>query len=221
MEIVLGIDNIIFISILTGKLPHAQQASARKLGILLALVFRVLLLLGIAWIAGLTQPLFTILGWAISGRDCILIAGGLFLIAKSTSEIHSKLEGEDHQLQAKSQAKFWNIVIQVILLDIVFSFDSVITAVGLVKEIPIMITAVVLSLMVMLAFSGLVSEFVNKHPTVKMLALSFLLMIGVLLFAEGFHQEIPKGYVYFAMAFSVLVECLNIKVRNKTNTLGN
>ncbi len=214
MEIVLGIDNIVFISIVVAKLPPEQQAKARNIGILLALVFRVILLLCISWIVGLTAPLFHIFSHGVSGRDLVLIGGGLFLIAKSTSEIHGKLE---HQAHSEGSTRVYptllSVIGQVVILDIVFSFDSVITAVGLVKEIPIMILAVIISLIVMLVFARSVSDFVNNHPTVKMLALSFLLMIGALLVAEGFHQEIPKGYVYFAMAFSLFVECLNLKVR--------
>ena len=214
MEIVLGIDNIVFISIVVAKLPEAQQKRARNIGILLALVFRVILLFCISWIVGLTNPLFHIFSHGVSGRDLVLIGGGLFLIAKSTSEIHGKFEPEAHSDGTKKiYPTLLSVIGQVVILDIVFSFDSVITAVGLVKEVPIMITAVIISLIVMLIFAKAVSDFVNHHPTVKMLALSFLLMIGALLVAEGFHQEIPKGYVYFAMAFSLFVECLNLKVR--------
>lgn len=216
MEIVLGIDNVIFISIIVGKLPAQQQGSARFLGLGLALGFRILLLLCISWIVGLVDPLFTVLSQAVSGRDLILLGGGLFLVAKSTLEIHHKLEGEEGDLSAAGYPKFWNIVAQIAMLDLVFSFDSVITAVGLVREISIMVIAVVLSLIVMLAFAGKISAIIHQHPTLKMLALSFLLMIGTLLIAEGLHFHVPKGYVYFAMSFSLAVELLNMKMRKKT-----
>jgi predicted tellurium resistance membrane protein TerC len=211
LEIVLGIDNIIFISILASKLPQEQQASARRTGLLLAMGTRILLLFSISWIARLTTPLFTVFGFGISGRDIILIAGGLFLIAKSTYEIHDKLEGEEGHASKTVPATFRSVIIQILLLDIVFSLDSVITAVGMVDELGVMIAAVVIAVGVMLAFAGPVSAFVERHPTVKMLALSFLLLIGVNLMAEGFHVHIPKGYIYFAMAFSVLVEMLNLR----------
>jgi len=213
MEIVLGIDNVVFISIVAGKLPKEQQAKARNIGLLLALVFRVALLLCISWIVGLVEPFVTIFGFGISGRDTIMLVGGLFLIAKSTMEIHHKFEGHEEGGAVKVAPKFWSIVSQIILLDIVFSFDSVVTAVGLTQHVPIMIIAVIVSLAVMLAFAGFISDFVSKHPTVKMLALSFLLMIGTMLVAEGLHFHIPKGYIYFAMAFSLFVEMLNLKLR--------
>jgi predicted tellurium resistance membrane protein TerC len=218
LEIVLGIDNIIFISILTGRLPKEQQEKGRIIGLSLAIVFRIILLLFIFWIVGLVEPLFTVFGWPISGRDLILIAGGLFLMAKSTTEIHTKLQGAEETAKDASQKKisFSGVIIQIILLDLVFSFDSVITAVGLVSHISIMIIAVLLSLGVMLIFATKVSDFIHKHPTMKMLALSFLLMIGLLLFVEGFHVEVPKGYVYFAMAFSFVVELLNLRLRKKS-----
>lgn len=216
LEIVLGIDNIIFISILTGRLPAEQQQKGRITGLLIALLFRIILLLTISWIAGLIQPLFTVFGLSFSGRDLILMGGGLFLIIKSTLEIHNKLEGEDESAESKAKPIFWNIILQIVLLDLVFSLDSVITAVGLVKEISIMIIAIVISMIIMILFANSVSEFIHKHPTIKMLALSFLLMIGLLLFVEGFHIEVPKGYVYFAMAFSFLVEMLNIRMRKKS-----
>lgn len=215
MEIVLGIDNIVFVSIVVGRLPNAEQSKARNAGLLLALVFRVGFLFTASWIAGLTDPLFSIAGFGLSGRDLIMIGGGLFLLAKSTMEIHAKLEGVEHQTGGGNKSKFWNVIAQVIVLDVVFSIDSVITAVGLAPHLIIMVTAVVISLLVMLAFAKSVSDFVHQHPTVKMLALSFLLMIGLVLFAEGMHAHVPKGYVYFAMAFSLLVEVLNMKMRKK------
>lgn len=217
LEIVLGIDNIIFISILAGKLPHAQQAKARKLGLSLALVTRLLLLAGIAWVAKLTTPLFSVFSFAISGRDLILLIGGLFLIAKSTFEIHEKLEGEEAHGSSKTVASFSKVVTQILLLDIVFSLDSVITAVGMVSELWIMVTAVIIAMGVMLVFAGTISDFVHRHPTLKMLALSFLILIGVSLMAEGLHQHIPKGYIYFAMAFSCAVEFVNLKMRARTS----
>ncbi|MBN8569040.1 MAG: TerC family protein [Ignavibacteria bacterium] len=217
LEIILGIDNIIFISILTGKLPPHEQGKARTLGLALALIFRVLLLLSISWIAGLVHPLFTVFGFAVTGRSLILILGGLFLLFKSTMEIHEKLEGaEEKESEVKGKVKLSSLLIQIILLDLVFSFDSVITAVGLVPHVSIMIIAIILSMIVMLIFAKSVSDFIHRHPTIKMLALSFLLMIGLLLFLEGLHIEVPKGYVYFAMAFSFLVELLNIKLRKKS-----
>jgi predicted tellurium resistance membrane protein TerC len=218
LEIILGIDNIIFISILTGKLPPHEQKKARTLGLALALIFRVLLLLCISWIAGLVNPLFTVFGFAVTGRSLILILGGLFLLYKSTVEIHEKLEGEEEKEKEldDKKVKLSGLLVQIILLDLVFSFDSVITAVGLVPHVSIMIIAIILSMIVMLIFAKSVSDFIHKHPTIKMLALSFLLMIGLLLFLEGLHIEVPKGYVYFAMAFSFLVELLNIKLRKKS-----
>jgi predicted tellurium resistance membrane protein TerC len=215
LEVVLGIDNIIFISILAGKLPENQQARARTIGLGLAMLTRIALLMSITWIMRLTEPLISILGVEISGRDIILIAGGLFLIAKSTHEIHAKLEGAEGGTQAASKAKFRSVIIQIMLLDVVFSFDSVITAVGMTGQLGVMITAVIIAVILMMLFSGGVSDFVHRHPTVKMLALAFLLLIGVTLIAEGFDQHISKGYIYFAMAFSVFVEMLNIRVRGK------
>lgn len=212
LEIVLGIYNIVFISILSGKLPQEQQARARNIGLALAMITRVLLLLTLAWIIGLTAPLFEVFGQGISGRDLILIIGGLFLVGKSTSEIHHKLEGVD-RTEVKGQVSFRSVIIQILLLDIVFSLDSVITAVGMVDEVPVMIAAVVVAVGVMLLSAGSISAFVERHPTVKMLALSFLLLIGVTLIAEGFEQHISKGYIYFAMGFSVLVEMLNLRLR--------
>lgn len=219
LEIVLGIDNIVFISILAGKLPREQQHKARQLGLSLALFTRVLLLIGLAWMVRLTRPLFEIhvasFHWAVSGRDLILFAGGLFLLAKSTHEIHDKLEGEDGQVTRRITPTFASIIVQILLLDIVFSLDSVITAVGMVRNIGVMIAAVVLAMVFMLGFGGHISAFIEKHPTLKMLALSFLLLIGFVLVAEALHQHISKGYIYFAMAFSVGVEWLNIRMRSK------
>jgi predicted tellurium resistance membrane protein TerC len=214
LEIVLGIDNIIFISILAGRLPKAQQNRARILGLAVAMLSRILLLLSIRWVMRLTTPLMDVLGRGISGRDLILIAGGLFLLGKATSEIHARLEGEDdHARGGRGRVTFTSVIIQIMLLDIVFSLDSVITAVGMVDQISIMVIAVIVAVAFMMFFSGTVSNFVHRHPTVKMLALAFLLMIGVTLIAEGFDQHIPKGYIYFAMAFSVFVEMLNLRVR--------
>ena len=215
LEIVLGIDNIIFISILSGKLPKEQQNKARLTGLALAMISRILLLFSIVWIMKLTIPLFSIFSQEISGRDLILIGGGLFLIGKSTFEIHDKLEGEDAHSSGRAVKSFSNVILQILLLDIVFSLDSVITAVGMAKELMIMVLAVVIAVIVMMVSSKSISDFVEKHPTVKMLALSFLLLIGVSLIAEGLEQHIPKGYIYFAMAFSVFVEMLNLKMRTK------
>lgn len=223
LEIVLGIDNIIFISILSGKLPPEQQRKARKIGLGLAMLTRILLLCGLAWIVRLEKPLFHVaigdLNAGVSGRDLILIIGGAFLIFKSTLEIHEKLEGEDGEKTNTMSVTFASVLVQIMLLDIVFSLDSVITAVGMVKEVGVMIAAVVLAVVVMLLFVNQISDFVDNHPTIKMLALSFLILIGVLLVAEGFHQHISKGYVYFAMAFSVLVEMLNIRMRKKAKSV--
>ncbi len=215
LEIVLGIDNIVVISILTGKLPVEQQAKGRIIGLGLAMLVRILLLFSIAWIMRLTAPLFTVLGTAISGRDLILIIGGLFLLGKSTHEIHNKLEGEEDADTGKVRAavSFGSVLIQIMLLDIVFSLDSVITAVGMAEEVAVMVIAIVIAILIMMASAGAVSDFVHKHPTVKMLALSFLLLIGVMLIAEGLGRHIPKGYIYFAMAFSVLVEMLNLRAK--------
>jgi predicted tellurium resistance membrane protein TerC len=215
LEIVLGIDNIIFISILSGKLPKDQQNKARLTGLGLAMITRILLLFSIVWIMKLTIPLFTIFSQEISGRDLILIGGGLFLIGKSTFEIHDKLEGEETHSSGRTAKSFSNVIVQILLLDIVFSLDSVITAVGMAQELIIMVLAVIIAVAVMMISSKGISDFVEKHPTVKMLALSFLLLIGVSLIAEGFQQHIPKGYIYFAMAFSVFVEMLNLKMKSK------
>jgi predicted tellurium resistance membrane protein TerC len=215
LEIILGIDNVIFISILAGKLPEGSREKARKLGLALAMVVRILLLSVIAWLARLTTDLFTVLGHGISGRDLILIAGGLFLIFKSTHEIHEKLEGEDGSVTARVAPTFTSVIIQILLIDVVFSLDSVITAIGMAKDLWVMITAVVISMLFMIMFSGVISNFVQKHPTLKMLALSFLILIGVALIGEGLEQHIPKGYIYFAMFFSAGVEALNIRMSAK------
>ncbi len=215
LEIVLGIDNVVFISILIDKLPEERQALARRLGLGLALVMRVLLLLSLSWVIGLTAPLFTVLGQEISGRDLILILGGLFLLGKSTFEIHENLEGEEGHKSARVSATFGSVLVQIVLLDMVFSLDSVITAVGMVDEVSVMIAAVTIAILVMLVSAEAVSGFVNRHPTVKMLALSFLLLIGFALLLEGFDQHVPKGYIYFAMGFSVFVEFLNLRVRRR------
>ena len=215
LELVLGIDNVIFISILSGKLPPDEQPRARYIGLALALIMRVILLFSLTWVMGLTAPLFSIFEHPISGRDLILIIGGLFLIGKSTHEIHGSLEGEEGHASKKVYASFAGVIVQIMLLDIVFSLDSVITAVGMVDNIWIMIAAVVISIIAMMLFAGSIGAFVQRHPTVKMLALAFLLLIGVTLLAEGFHQKIPKGYIYFAMAFSVIVEVLNMRLRRK------
>src|SRR5688572_14171795 len=220
LEIVLGIDNIIFISILSGKLPAEQQPKARRVGLGAALVTRVLLLCGLAWVVKLDKPFWSAdflgLHLEVSGKALILFLGGLFLIAKSTREIHEKLEGEDGEVTKRITPTFTSVIFQIMLLDIVFSLDSVITAVGMVQQIGVMITAVILAMVVMLIFVNQISDFVGKHPTIKMLALSFLILIGVMLVAEAFHHKIPKGYIYFAMAFSVVVEMLNIRMRKAT-----
>lgn len=213
LEIVLGIDNIVFISILSDRLPKEQQPRARRMGLALAMVTRILLLLSLSWLIHLETPLFSVFSLGISGRDLILLIGGLFLIYKSTHEIHDKLEGKEGEASAKVAASLMAVVIQIGLLDIIFSLDSVITAVGMANNIAIMIGAVIIAVMIMMAASDTLSEFVNQHPTVKILALSFLLLIGTSLIVEGLHQEIPKGYIYFAMAFSVFVEMLNLRVR--------
>ena len=213
LEIVLGIDNIVFISILASKLPKEEQDKARKIGLALALVSRIILLMGIAWMAKLTTPLFTILGKTFGGRDLILLFGGLFLIGKATHEIHDKLEGEDGHKTSGMTATMGSVLFQIMLLDVVFSLDSVITAVGMVDEVPVMITAVVIAMIVMLIFVNTVSRFIDKHPSLKVLALSFLILIGFILTLEGFHVKVEKGYIYFAMAFSLAVEIINMKLR--------
>jgi len=215
LEVVLGLDNVIFISILSGKLPAHQQKKARSIGLAMAMVMRVLLLLSLAWIIKLTKPLFTIIGQEISGRDLILLGGGLFLLFKATHEIHDKLEGEEGDAVKRIVPSLMAVIIQISLLDIVFSLDSVITAVGMAKDLGVMIAAVIIAVVIMLVSAGTIGAFVNRHPTVKMLALSFLLLIGMSLIAEGLDFHIPKGYVYFAMAFSVFVEVLNIALRRK------
>jgi len=215
LELVLGIDNIIFISILSGKLPQEQRARGRFVGLSIALILRVLLLLSLTWIMGLEKPIFTILGIGISGRDIILLAGGLFLIAKSTHEIHGSLEGAEGEMSVKKSSSFFSVIIQISLIDIVFSLDSVITAIGMANSIWVMIAAIVVAVIGMMFFAGPISAFVEDHPTIKMLALSFLLLIGFTLVTEGLHQHIAKGYIYFAMAFSVFVEMLNIRLRKK------
>ncbi|HSS79130.1 MAG TPA: TerC family protein [Thermoanaerobaculia bacterium] len=215
LEIVLGIDNIIFISILVGKLAKAQQPKARRLGLALAMLLRIGLLASIAWMARLTAPLFFVLGKGISGRDLILLAGGLFLLTKATREIHEKLEGEEGEASSRVAARFGAVIVQILLLDIVFSLDSVITAVGMANHLSIMIAAVVIAVGVMMFAAGPIGEFVARHPTVKMLALAFLILIGMSLIAEGLGQHIPKGYIYFAMAFSVFVEFLNLRMQKK------
>lgn len=213
LELVLGIDNIVFISILSGKLPSQQQSKARYIGLALALVMRVILLFSLTWVIGLTTPLFAVFGEEISGRDLVLLIGGLFLLAKSTHEIHGSLEGEEGHKSTKIYPSLVSVLIQIALLDMVFSLDSVITAVGMVNNLWIMIAAVVVSIVFMMGFAGSIGAFVQKHPTIKMLALAFLILIGVTLIAEGLDQHISKGYIYFAMAFSVLVEILNMRLR--------
>lgn len=215
LELVLGVDNVIFISILAGKLPAAEQGKARKLGLGLAVISRVLLLMSLSWIIGLTKPLFTLFKFDVTGRDLILLVGGLFLMAKATHEIHQKLEGEEGHASVKVRPSFAAVMVQVLLLDVVFSLDSIITAVGMVDKLPVMIAAVIVSAALMIMMAAPLSAFVDRHPTIKMLALSFLLLIGFTLIVEGMHQHIPKGYIYFAMAFSVLVEMLNLRMRRK------
>lgn len=215
LEIVLGIDNIIFISILAGKLPEAQRARARTIGLGLAMGTRLALLASLVWLMRLTAPWFTVLGQEISGRDLILIVGGLFLLAKSTMEIHDKLEGEEESVGGRAAATFASVIIQIALLDIVFSLDSIITAIGMANQLSIMVAAVVIAVIFMMVFAGAVSAFIDRHPTVKMLALSFLLLIGLALIGDGLDMHIPKGYIYFAMAFSVFVELLNIRIRRR------
>jgi predicted tellurium resistance membrane protein TerC len=217
LEIVLGVDNIIFISILSGKLPAEQQARARRIGLLGAMLTRIALLFSLAWIIKLTAPWFSLFGHDISGRDLILILGGLFLLGKSTFEIHDKLEGEEGHASNKVAASFSSVIVQIMLLDIVFSLDSVITAVGMVDELWVMITAVIVAVGLMMVSAETISGFVHRHPTVKMLALSFLLLIGMSLLLEGFGQHIPKGYIYFAMGFSVFVEMVNLRLRRKVD----
>jgi len=215
LEIVLGVDNIIFISILSGRLPQARQASARRLGLLLAMGTRILLLFSLSWVIRLTSPLFALWAHEISGRDLILIVGGLFLLFKATHEIHGRLEGEDEHGAARQAVSFASVLAQIALLDVVFSLDSVITAVGMVDEVSVMIVAVVVSVLIMMAAAEPISDFVHRHQTIKILALSFLLLIGFSLLLEGFEYHIPKGYIYFAMGFSVFVEMINLRIRVK------
>jgi predicted tellurium resistance membrane protein TerC len=216
LELVLGIDNVIFIAILVDKLPPEQRDRARRIGLFMAMFLRVGLLLALSWLIGLTEPLFHAFGRGISGRDLILILGGLFLIWKSTGEIHQGMEGEEEQASAKAAASFALVIGQIMVIDVIFSLDSIITAVGMVDELPVMITAVIASVALMMVFAGAIGDFVSKHPTIKMLALSFLVVVGVVLIAEGFGNHVPKGYIYFAMAFSVSVEMLNIRMRART-----
>lgn len=216
LELVLGIDNIIFISILVDKLPVEQRVLARRLGLFMAMFMRIGLLLVLSWIIGLVAPLFSVLGQEISGRDLILIAGGLFLIWKSTGEIHQSLEGEEGHASGTVQATFTAVILQIMVVDLVFSLDSIITAVGMVDELAVMIAAVIASVALMMVFAGAIGRFVSEHPSIKMLALSFLVVVGVVLIAEGFDHHVPKGYVYFAMAFSLGVEMLNIRVRRRS-----
>ena len=213
LEVVLGVDNVIFISILAGKLPASQQARARRVGLMAAMVMRILLLFSLAWIVRLTEPLFSVLGRGISGRDLILLGGGLFLLAKATIEIHDKLEGVEGERSAKVAPSFGAVIVQIMLLDIVFSLDSVITAVGMADSIAVMVVAVIIAVGIMMLSATSVSDFVQRHPTVKVLALSFLMLIGMSLVGEGLGQHIPKGYIYFAMGFSVFVEMINLRLR--------
>jgi predicted tellurium resistance membrane protein TerC len=215
LEIVLGIDNIVMVAILTGKLPEKQQAQARQIGLALAMGMRILLLLTLSWIMGLTKPFVTLWGFGISGRDLILLVGGLFLIGKGTVEIHDKIEGDAHDKSTAKLASFGMVLAQIMLLDIVFSLDSVITAVGMAQSVIVMIAAIIVAVFVMMVFAGTVSGFITRHPTLKVLALSFLILIGVMLTVEGLHQHVSKGYIYFAMAFSLFVEILNIRMRTK------
>ncbi len=215
LELVLGIDNVIFIAILVDKLPPARREPARRIGLAMAMLMRIALLLVLAWIVGLTTPLFSVLDWQISGRDLVLIAGGLFLLWKSVGEIHQLLEGEEGTRSAAVRASFAAVIVQVMLIDLVFSLDSIITAVGMVNELAVMIAAVVASVALMMLFAGPIGRFVSDHPTIKMLALAFLVVIGVALIAQGFDHEVPKGYIYFAMAFSLSVEMLNLRARKR------
>ncbi|MFQ5652567.1 MAG: TerC family protein [bacterium] len=215
LEIVLGVDNIIFISILSNRLPENRQSKARNIGLALALIFRIALLLGVTWIVGFTKPLFTVFSFEASGRDLILVAGGLFLLAKSTSEIHHKMEGASQEKSSGPAVSLSGVIIQIILMDIIFSLDSILTAVGLTKEIVIMVVAVVIALGIMMAFAGRISKFISNHPTLEVLALSFLILIGFMLVIEGLHTYVPKEYIYFAVFFSLMVELLNMRMRKK------
>lgn len=216
LEIVLGVDNIIFISIVTNKLPEHRQKFARNLGLMVAMVFRILLLLTISFFIKLKNPLFTVFTVGFSVRDLILIAGGIFLILKSITEIHHKMEGGEHVVEAKPKNNLLNVILQIILIDMIFSFDSILTAIGLSDKIPIMITAIVVSIFVMMSFAGKISRFINEHPTLQVLALSFLILIGFMLVIDGFHHHVPKGYIYFAVFFSLLVEVLNMRISKKS-----
>ena len=216
LELVLGVDNVVFISILAGKLPQEQRKRARQVGLSLALITRLLLLFSLSWIIKLTAPLFEMFGHPVSGRDLILLLGGLFLMGKATHEMHNRLEGDEGHASARVPPSFTGVIVQILLLDVVFSLDSVITAVGMVEQIEVMIAAVIIAVVVMLVSAGAISDFVERHPTVKMLALSFLLLIGVTLVADGLGHHIPKGYIYFAMGFSVFVEVLNLRARAKS-----
>ena len=216
LEIVLGVDNVVFISILAGKLPVEQRERARRWGLGLAMLMRIALLLSVSWVIGLTAPLFTVVGQEISGRDLILLGGGLFLLGKATHEMHDRLEGDEGAKSARVAASFSAVIVQILLLDIVFSLDSVITAIGMADDIAVMIAAVVVAVGFMFAFTAKISSFVERHPTMKVLALSFLLLIGASLIAESFDTHIPKGYIYFAMAFSLFVETINLRVRRKS-----
>jgi predicted tellurium resistance membrane protein TerC len=220
LEIVLGIDNIIFISILVGRLPEHQRNRARFLGLALAMLMRIALLLTLTWMMRLTAPVLTVFGQEISGRDMILIGGGLFLLAKATYEIHAQIEGDEEHKAASKYAGFAGVLIQIALLDMVFSLDSVITAVGMARHVPVMVLAIVIAIIVMMISARAIGEFIDRHPTVRMLALSFLVLIGVALMAEGLDLHIPKGYIYFAMAFSVLVELLNLRLRGRHKRLA-
>jgi len=216
LEIVLGIDNIIFISIVTNKLPQEKQRRIRNIGLLFAMIFRSLLLLTISYFIGLTKPLFTLFEFDCSLRDLILMAGGIFLIVKSISEIHQKMEGGEHTVQVKSKSTVSSIILQIIVIDMIFSFDSILTAIGLSSIIPLMIAAIIISIVVMMLFAGAVSKFIHKHPSLQVLALSFLILIGFMLVIDGFHQHVPKGYIYFAIFFSLLVEMLNMRIQKKS-----
>ncbi|MEY4062858.1 MAG: hypothetical protein RIT09_651 [Pseudomonadota bacterium] len=220
LELVLGIDNIIFISILVDKLPAQQREIARRIGLFMAMFMRIGLLLVLSWIVGLVEPMLTVLGHEVSGRDAILLLGGLFLIWKSTTEIHQTLEGEEDGHSTNSKSTLFSVILQIMVIDIVFSLDSIITAVGMVDQVEIMIAAVITSVGLMMLFARSIGEFVSNHPTIKMLALSFLVVVGVVLIAEGFEHHIPKGYIYFAMAFSLGVEMLNIRLRKKSSEIN-
>jgi len=217
LEIVLGIDNIIFISIVSDKLPKEKQPKARTLGLALAMILRILMLMGISWIVSFTAPLFTVFGNEISGRDLILAIGGLFLIAKSTSEIHGKVEGEEHvtSTSGKKSVSFFSVILQILALDVIFSLDSILTAIGMTQEIIIMIGAVVISMAIMMLFAGKIADFISKHPTLQVLALSFLILIGFMLVVESLDYHVPKGYIYFSVFFALIVEVLNMRLRKK------